>query len=92
MIGHLPVAFAEAGTDPSVFGLGTYQLDELLLLRERRKSDRETEDVGLADSNYKAALVMLGQVALSLGGVDIGRQVFCIQFRRVIVFVLQPDT
>ena len=60
MIGHLPVAFAEAGADPGVFGLGTYELDELLLLGEGRKSDREPEDVGLADANDEAALVVLG--------------------------------
>ena len=73
MIGHLPVAFAEAGADPGVFGLGTYELDELLLLGEGRECDGEAEDIGLADSDDEAAVVMLGQVTLSLGGIDIGR-------------------
>ena len=45
MIGHLPVAFAQAGADPGVFGLSSYQLDELLLLGEGRKGYGEAEDI-----------------------------------------------
>ena len=37
VIGQKAVALAEASGDPGVFGLGTYQLDELLLLRKGRK-------------------------------------------------------
>jgi hypothetical protein len=39
VIGQEAVALAEASGDPGVFGLGTYQLDELLLLGKGWEGD-----------------------------------------------------
>jgi len=72
VIGQKAVALAEASGDPGVFSLGTYQLDELLLLGKGRKDYGEAKDVGLADTGDEPALVVLGQVTLRLGRVDVG--------------------
>jgi hypothetical protein len=66
VIGQEAVALAEASGDPGVFGLGTYQMDELLLLGERREGDRKAKDVGLRYAHDESTLVMLSQVTLSL--------------------------
>jgi hypothetical protein len=73
VIGQQAVALAEASGYPGVFGLGTYQLYELLLLGERREGDGEAKDVGLADADDESSLVMPGQIPLRLWGIDIGR-------------------
>jgi hypothetical protein len=73
VIGQQTVALAEASGYPGVFGLGAYELDELLLLGEGGEGDGEAKDVGLADADDESSLVMSGQIPLRLWGIDIGR-------------------